>query len=283
MTYDPSLDLIDSALREDLSLGDITSEATVPVDRQATATMWAKQDGMVSGMKTARAVFARIDPSVTFEALVADGDRVARGMKLAVISGNARSILAGERTALNFIQRLSGIATITAEYVSRVAGSGASVIDTRKTTPGMRSLEKEAVRHGGGANHRFNLGDAVLIKDNHLAAVGGNHPIRDAVLAAKQRAPHTSKVEAEVVDLAGVREALGAGADIIMLDNMSLDEMREAVTLIDHRALVEASGGITLDTLADVAATGVDLISSGALTHSAPSLDISLDFEIASS
>lgn len=283
MTYDPSLDLIDLALREDLSLGDITSESTVPADRQATATMLAKEDGVISGMETARAVFARVDPTVTFEALVADGDRVIRGTKLAVISGNARSILAAERTALNLIQRLSGVATITAEYVARVAGTNASVIDTRKTAPGMRYLEKAAVRHGGGANHRHNLGDAVLIKDNHLAAVGGKHPIRDAVLSAKRRAPHTSKVEVEVVDLAGVQEALDAGADIIMLDNMSLEEMREAVTLIDHRALVEASGGITLDTLADVAATGVDLISSGALTHSAPSLDISLDFEIAPS
>jgi nicotinate-nucleotide pyrophosphorylase (carboxylating) len=283
MTYDPSLDLIDLALREDLSMGDITSEATVPADRRATATMLAKQDGVISGMETARAVFARIDPCVEFEALVADGDRVTRGTRLAIITGNARSILAAERTALNLIQRLSGVATITAEYVSRVAGSTASVIDTRKTVPGMRYLEKAAVRHGGGANHRFNLGDAVLIKDNHLAAVGGKHPIRDAVLAAKQRAPHTSKVEVEVVDLAGVREALDAGADIIMLDNMSLQEMRDAVTLIDHRALVEASGGITFDTLSDVAATGVDLISSGALTHSAPSLDISLDFEIATS
>lgn len=283
MTYDPSLDLIDLALREDLSLGDITSESTVPADRQATATMLAKQDGVISGMETARAVFARIDPTVAFEALVADGDWVSRGVKLAVISGNARSILAAERTALNFIQRLSGIATITAEYVARVAGTSASVIDTRKTTPGMRFLEKAAVRHGGGANHRYNLGDAVLIKDNHLAAIGGKQPIRDAVLAAKKRAPHTAKVEVEVVDLAGVREALDAGADIIMLDNMSLDEMREAVKLIDRRALVEASGGITLETLAAVAATGVDLISSGALTHSAPSLDISLDFEIAPS
>ncbi len=283
MTYDPSLDLIDLALREDLSLGDITSESTVPADRQATATMLAKQDGVISGMETARAVFARIDPTVAFEALVSDGDRVSRGVKLAVISGNARSILAAERTALNFIQRLSGIATITAEYVARVASTSASVIDTRKTTPGMRFLEKAAVRHGGGANHRYNLGDAVLIKDNHLAAIGGKQPIRDAVLAAKRRAPHTAKVEVEVVDLAGVRDALAAGADIIMLDNMSLDEMREAVKLIDRRALVEASGGITLETLAAVAATGVDLISSGALTHSAPSLDISLDFEIAPS
>lgn len=280
MIYDPSLDLIDLALREDLSLGDITSEATVPAGRQATATMLAKQDGVISGLETAQAVFARVDPSVRFESLVSDGDAVTRGTKLAVISGNARSILAAERTALNLIQRLSGVATITAAYVAQVAGTGASVVDTRKTAPGMRFLEKAAVRHGGGANHRFNLGDAVLIKDNHLAAIGGPHPIRDAVLAAKKRAPHTSKVEVEVVDLDGVREALDAGADIIMLDNMNLDDMRSAVQLIDHRALVEASGGITLDTLADVAATGVDLISSGALTHSAPSLDISLDFEL---
>jgi nicotinate-nucleotide pyrophosphorylase (carboxylating) len=283
MAYDPSLDLIDLALREDLSLGDITSEATVPANRQATATMLAKQDGVISGMETARAVFTRVDPSIRFEALVADGDRVSRGAKLAVITGNARSILSAERTALNLIQRLSGVATITAGYVAQVAGTGASVIDTRKTAPGMRYLEKAAVRHGGGANHRYNLGDAVLIKDNHLAAIGGQHPIRDAVLAAKQRAPHTSKVEVEVVDLAGVQEALDAGADIIMLDNMSLDEMRDAVKLVDHRALIEASGGITLETLADVAATGVDLISAGALTHSAPSLDISLDFQIATS
>jgi nicotinate-nucleotide pyrophosphorylase (carboxylating) len=283
MAYDPSLDLIDLALREDLSLGDITSEATVPANRQATATMLAKQDGVISGMETARAVFTRVDPSIRFEALVADGDRVSHGAKLAVITGNARSILSAERTALNLIQRLSGVATITAGYVAQVAGTGASVIDTRKTAPGMRYLEKAAVRHGGGANHRYNLGDAVLIKDNHLAAIGGQHPIRDAVLAAKQRAPHTSKVEVEVVDLAGVQEALDAGADIIMLDNMSLDEMRDAVKLVDHRALIEASGGITLETLADVAATGVDLISAGALTHSAPSLDISLDFQIATS
>lgn len=280
MTYDPSLDLIDLALREDLLLGDITSESTVPVDRQATATMLAKQDGVISGMKTAQTVFSRVDPTVSFDALVADGDRVTRGTILATISGNARSILAAERTALNLIQRLSGIATLTSEYVAQVTGTNASVIDTRKTTPGMRYLEKAAVRDGGGSNHRYNLGDAVLIKDNHLAAIGGPMPIRDAVLAAKKRAPHTSKVEVEVVDLAGVREALDAGADIIMLDNMSLDEMRQAVAVIDGRALVEASGGITLGTIAEVARTGVDLISSGALTHSASSLDISLDFAL---
>lgn len=281
--YDPSLALIELALQEDLSRGDITSEATVSPTRQATAIMLAKQDGVLSGMETARAVFARIDPNVVFDALVTDGAHVAKGTQLARISGNARSILAAERTALNLIQRLSGVATITARYVEQVAGTGAVVVDTRKTAPGMRYLEKAAVRHGGGSNHRFDLGNAVLIKDNHLAAIGSDHPIRDAVLAAKKCAPHTSKVEVEVVDLAGVQEALAAGADIIMLDNMTLDQMRHAVALVDGRALVEASGGITLETIADVAATGVDLISSGALTHSAPSLDISLDFEIGQS
>lgn len=283
MTYDPSTDLIELALREDLALGDLTSESTVPAGRPAVATMWAKQHGVVSGMETARAVFTRVDPSVTFEALAHDGDQVQRGMKLARIAGDARSILAGERTALNLIQRLSGIATVTGAYVARLTGTGAVVVDTRKTTPGMRYLEKAAVRHGGGANHRFNLGDAVLIKDNHLAAIGGPEPIREAVAAARKRAPHTSKIEVEVVNLAGVREALAAGADIIMLDNMGLDEMRQAVDLVDGRALLEASGGITLDTIREVALTGVDLISSGALTHSAPSLDISLDFELAQS
>ncbi len=283
MTYDPSLELIDLALREDLALGDITSDATVPADRQATAIMLAKQDGVISGMETARAVFARVDPTVEFEPFVADGDHVTAGIRIARISGNARSILSAERTALNLIQRLSGIATITAEYVKAVAGTGASVIDTRKTTPGMRSLEKAAVRHGGGSNHRFNLGDAVLIKDNHLAAIGSSSPIRAAVIAAKLRAPHTAKIEVEVVDLAGVQEALDALADIIMLDNMSLDEMRQSVALVEKRALVEASGGITLKTIRAVAETGVDLISVGALTHSAPSLDISLDFQLASS
>lgn len=280
MTYDPSLALIELALQEDLSRGDITSEATVPVNRTATAVMLAKQDGVISGIETARAVFARIDPEVQFTPLVSDGERVINGTQLAQISGNARSILAAERTALNLIQRLSGVATITARYAERVAGTGATVIDTRKTAPGMRYLEKAAVRHGGGSNHRFDLGDAVLIKDNHLAAIGGEHPIRDAVLAAKKRAPHTSKVEVEVVDLAGVQEALDAGADIIMLDNMGLDEMRRAVALVDGRALLEASGGITLETIREVAATGVDLVSAGALTHSAPSLDISLDFAL---
>ena len=280
MTYDPTLELIDLALREDLAQGDITSEATVPADRQATAIMLAKQNGVISGLETAQAVFARVDPTVDFEPLVTDGDRVTSGTELARIKGNARSILSAERTALNLIQRLSGIATITAEYVAKVDGTGASVIDTRKTTPGMRYLEKAAVRHGGGSNHRFNLGDAILIKDNHLAAIGGSHPVRDAVTAAKRRAPHTSRVEVEVVDLTGVREALDAHADIIMLDNMPPKEMREAVKLVDGRALVEASGGITLETIRDVAETGVDLISAGALTHSAPSLDISLDFAL---
>lgn len=283
MAYDPSSDLIDLALREDLALGDITSESTIPVERLAVATMIAKQDGVISGIEVARGVFARVDPELDFEPLVSDGDRVSRGTRLARVEGNARSILAAERTALNLIQRLSGIATLTARFADELAQTEATLVDTRKTTPGMRYLEKAAVRHGGGSNHRFNLGDAVLIKDNHLAAIGGSHPIAEAVAAARQRAPHTSRVEVEVVDLDGVREALRAGADIIMLDNMTLDQMREAVAIVDGRALVEASGGITLETIARVAATGVDLISCGAVTHSAPSLDISLDFELAQS
>lgn len=280
MTYDPAHDLIDLALREDLAQGDITSESTVPADRAATAVLIAKQAGVVSGIETARSVFERVDPSVVFQPFVADGAHVERGHILARISGNARSMLAAERTALNLIQRLSGIATVTARYAAAVAGTGATVVDTRKTTPGMRLLEKAAVRHGGGGNHRFNLGDAVLIKDNHLAAIGGNRPIVAAVTAARARAPHTSRVEVEVTDLAGVADALEAGADIIMLDNMGLDDMREAVRLVDGQALVEASGGVTLETVRQVAETGVDLISVGALTHSAPSLDISLDFDL---
>lgn len=280
MPYDPALELIDLALREDLAQGDVTSEATVPTDRQATAVLLAKKNGVISGLDVARTVFDRVDSTLAFEPHVADGDVVTAGTELARISGNARSILAAERTALNLMQRLSGIATLTAQYVSEIGDAKASVVDTRKTTPGMRYLEKAAVRHGGGANHRFNLGDAVLIKDNHLAAIGGPHPIFDAVTAARQRAPHTSRVEVEVVDLAGVQEALDARADIIMLDNMALDAMRAAVDLVAGRALLEASGGITLETIRAVAGTGVDRISVGALTHSAPSLDISLDFEI---
>jgi nicotinate-nucleotide pyrophosphorylase (carboxylating) len=272
--------LIELALAEDLLGGDVTTSATVPADAQAQATLLAKSPGVISGLEVAREVFAQVDPTLEFVALVEDGETVAAMTLIAQVSGNARSILAGERLALNFLQRLSGVATVTARYVAEVAGTKARVVDTRKTTPGMRALEKAAVRHGGGHNHRFGLGDGVLIKDNHLAAVGGPQRVRDAVLAARAAAPHTLRIEVEVTTLAELAEALDAGADIVMLDNMSVEEMREAVALTQGRALLEASGGVNLTTIREIAETGVDLISVGALTHSAPSLDISLDFDL---
>jgi nicotinate-nucleotide pyrophosphorylase (carboxylating) len=273
--------LIELALAEDLLGGDVTTAATVPADAQAQATLLAKAPGVISGLDVAREVFAQVDPSLEFVPLVADGDTVPTMTPIARVSGNARSILAGERLALNLLQRLSGVATVTARYVAEVAGTRARVVDTRKTTPGLRVLEKAAVRDGGGHNHRFGLGDGVLIKDNHLAAVGGEHRVRDAVRAARAAAPHTLRIEVEVTTLAELAEALDAGADIVMLDNMSVADMREAVAQTNGRALLEASGGVTLATIREIAKTGVDLISVGALTHSAPALDISLNFDLA--
>lgn len=275
--------LIELALNEDIGTGDITSLATVPADRTATAIMLAKQDGVLSGMDVAESVFHAVDPSIEFEALKANGESVSNPERIAIVRGNARSILTAERTALNFVQRLSGVATITAEYAAAVAGTTARIVDTRKTTPGMRLLQKRAVQHGGGSNHRFGLADGVLIKDNHLAAIGGPHRISDAIVAARAAAPHTLKIEVEVTSLDELHEALNAGADIVMLDNMDTATMAEAVAIRDahhNHALLEASGGITLSRLPEIAATGIDLISSGALTHSAPSLDISLDITL---
>ena len=231
-------------------------------------------------MGAAAEVFRRVDPAVTFTPLVVDGDRVEAMTPIARVAGPARSLLAGERVALNILQRLSGVATMTARYVDAVAGSGTRVVDTRKTTPGLRALEKAAVRDGGGQNHRFGLTDGVLIKDNHLAAVGGPDRVTRAIALARAGAPHTLRIEVEVTTLDEVREALAAGADVIMLDNMDVSTMLEAVALVGGRALLEASGGITLECIGDVARTGVDLISVGALTHSAPALDISLDFTL---
>lgn len=275
--------LIDLALAEDIGTGDITSLATIPADRTATAVMLAKDVGVLSGIDVAREVFLTVDPSLEFEALKQDGDAIADREDLAVVKGNARSILTGERVALNFVQRLSGVATITASYAAAVAGSNTSIVDTRKTTPGMRLLEKRAVMDGGGRNHRFGLADGVLIKDNHLAAIGGPNRIADAIAAARNRAPHTLKVEVEVTSLDELRQALDANADIVMLDNMDTPTMAEAITIRNESgksALLEASGGITLERLPELAAIGIDLISAGALTHSAPSLDISLDIRL---
>jgi nicotinate-nucleotide pyrophosphorylase (carboxylating) len=274
-------ELIDLALREDIGGGDITSLATVPADVQAQGTLLAKAPGVISGLEVAGEVFQRVDPAVIFTPLVHDGQQVAAMTPIATVGGPARSLLAGERVALNLLQRLSGVATVTARYVDAVRGTRARIVDTRKTTPGLRALEKAAVRHGGGHNHRFGLTDGVLIKDNHLAAVGGPQRVARAITMAREAAPHTLRVEVEVTTLQELAEALEAGADIVMLDNMDTETMREAVAMTDGRALLEASGGVTLDTVAGIAATGVDLISVGALTHSAPALDISLDFDIA--
>lgn len=271
-------DLIDRAIQEDLSIGDATTDALIPDDLQATATLHAKSPGVLSGSEIAAAVFHRVDPDLTVEVALADGATMERGSVILRVSGCAATMLKAERTAVNFMQHLSGIATATATYVEAVNGTGSQIIDTRKTIPGLRSLEKYAVRCGGGHNHRQNLGDGVLIKDNHIAALKlRGMSLGDVVRQAHERASHTIKVEVEVTSVAEAEEALEAGAQLLLLDNMSPDEMRKAVEVNKGRALLEASGGINLTTIQAVAATGVDLISVGALTHSAQALDISMD------
>lgn len=272
--------IVELALTEDIGTGDVTTLATVAADAMADGRLIAKQTGVISGLEAAAFTFARVDPDVRFNALVADGQIVEAGTVIAEVSGRARSLLLAERVALNLLQRLSGVATVTAAYVAAVRGTSARIVDTRKTTPGMRVLEKAAVRHGGGHNHRVGLADGVLIKDNHLAAVGGPDRVARAVAAARAGAPHTLRVEVEVTTVAEAAEAVAAGADIILLDNMTVARMREAVAMIGGRALIEASGGVTLKAVRAIAETGVDLISVGALTHSAPALDISLDFTL---
>lgn len=273
---DATLRLIETALAEDVGTGDRTSLWTVPEGTTARARIVAKASGVLAGTAVARGVFAAVDPSLQVEMLLGDGDAVTPGVEVARLSGAARSVLSGERVALNFLQRLSGVATLTRLYVERVAGTGARILDTRKTTPGMRLLEKAAVRAGGGTNHRTGLYDMVLIKENHIAAAGG---IAAAVEAVRRQNTEGLRVEVETRDLAEVEEAIRVGVDVILLDNMSLPVMREAVRRVraevpDTRT--EASGGVTLDTVRPIAETGVDLISVGALTHSAPALDLSL-------
>ncbi|WP_301173209.1 carboxylating nicotinate-nucleotide diphosphorylase [Brevibacillus nitrificans] len=265
---------IEEWLHEDLGFGDITTMSTISEGEQGIGILYAKESGIVAGLQIAQQVFETVDPKLTFTAKVEEGARVEYGQQIAEVSGSVRSILSGERLALNLMQRLSAIATKTNEYVQAVAGTKARVVDTRKTTPGMRFLEKYAVRVGGGHNHRFALYDAVMIKDNHIKGAGG---IAQAVAAARAAIPHTMTVEVEAESLGQVQEALGAGADIIMLDNMSNEQMVEAVQLIAGRAIVEASGGVNLDTIGSIAKTGVDIISVGALTHSVKAFDISLD------
>ncbi len=266
--------IVKRALEEDLGNGDPTSEAIFTENFIATGVFLVKSPGVVAGLPVVGEVFRQIDPEVKFVELVKDGTAVPPNTEIATVSGPVKSILAGERTALNFLQRLSGIATKTAGLVKLAAGFPVRITDTRKTTPGLRILEKYAVLQGGGSNHRFNLGDAVLIKDNHIKACGS---IREAVQRARAAIPHTMKIEVEVEDENQAREALEAKADIIMLDNMTPPQMAAIVRLIDGRAIVEASGNINESNIKEVAATGVDVISCGALTHSVKALDISLD------
>ncbi len=272
--------IIDRALQEDLSLGDPTTAALVPSGLQGDATVLAKAHGRLAGLPVMLAVFQRVDPSIRGEAILEEGAPLEPGSRAARIVGPLASILRGERTALNFLQRMSGIATETARYVEAVKGLPARIIDTRKTAPGLRVLDKYAVTVGGGHNHRMNLGDGILIKDNHIAA-GRRQGMGVAAIVrqARARAPHTLRIEVEVTTVAEAREALEGGADILLLDNMALEPMRQAAALAKGRALTEASGGITLATVRAVAETGVDLISVGALTHSVKALDISLEVE----
>ena len=263
------------ALEEDAPWGDVTSELFVPSDAVATAELNAREPGVLSGGAVVVATFAAVDPEVSVELMIADGDRFAAGDVIAVISGPARAVLRGERVALNLVQRMSGIATLTAQYVALTVGTTARVVDTRKTTPGLRALERHAVRCGGGHNHRFSLSDAVLAKDNHLALLPGS--VTDAIRAARAQLGHTTHLEVEVDRLSQIEPVLAGGVDTIMLDNFSLEELRQGVALVAGRALVEASGGVSLDTVAAIAATGVDIISVGALTHSARALDLGLD------
>ncbi|WP_139492568.1 carboxylating nicotinate-nucleotide diphosphorylase [Brevibacillus dissolubilis] len=265
---------IEEWLREDVGYGDITTMTTIPADEQGTGILYTKEAGIIAGLDVAELVFAVVDPTLTFTRKVEEGTFVDKGVQIAEVTGSVQSLLVGERLSLNLLQRLSGIATRTSEYAKAIEGTKARVVDTRKTTPGLRLLEKYAVRVGGGHNHRFALYDAVMIKDNHIKGAGS---ITQAVQAARAAIPHTMKIEVETESLEEVQEALAAGADIIMLDNMPNDMMREAVGMIGGRAIVEASGGVNLETIRGIAETGVDVISVGALTHSVKALDISLD------
>lgn len=271
------LPIIRRALEEDLGIaGDLSAEAAVPASVSSEAHLVARRSGVIAGLEVAAAVFTEVDPTTSVELVVSDGDRVKAASTLAEVRGSARALLSGERSALNLLGLMSGVATATAELVDLVGGTGARIADTRKTTPGLRVLEKYAVRMGGGINHRFGLYDAVIIKDNHLIAAGG---VRRAVEAARARVGHWVKIEVEVSDLDQLSELLEVGADIVLLDNMDLPELRKAVEMVGGRMITEASGGITAETIRAVAETGVDVISVGWITHSAPSLDVALDFQ----
>jgi nicotinate-nucleotide pyrophosphorylase (carboxylating) len=267
--------IVRAALAEDLGrAGDVTAQACIPAEARLAAVFATRKPGVVAGLACARLAIAELDPSARFEALVADGAEVEAGDQLARVEANARALLSAERTGLNLLGRLSGVATLTRAYVQAVAGTRARIVDTRKTTPGLRALEKYAVRCGGGVNHRFGLDDAILIKDNHVAACGS---VGEAVRRAKAFAGHLMKVEVEIDSLGQLDEALAHAPDVVMLDNFSLDDLREAVRRAHGRAVLEASGGVNLQTVRAIAETGVDVISVGALTHSVSVLDIGLD------
>ncbi len=266
-------ELIMMALKEDITSEDITTNAVMPEFQLGTVDLICKQDGIIAGLNVFKRVFELLDDTVKVELFCKDGDAVTNGMHLAKVTGDIRVLLSGERTALNYLQRMSGIATYTNKIVELLKGSGITLLDTRKTTPNMRIFEKYAVKVGGGSNHRFNLSDGILLKDNHIGAAGS---ITKAIEMAKSYASFVRKIEVEVENLDMVREAVEAGADIIMLDNMSHDDMKEAVRIIDGRAKTECSGNVTLEKINALSDIGVDYISSGALTHSAPILDVSL-------
>lgn len=273
--------IVGAALDEDAPWGDLTSEVLIPSTATATAVLSAREPGVLSGIEVFAAAFRLIDPAVVVEPLAADGEPFEAGAVLARVNGPARAILRAERVGLNLVQRMSGIATLTARYVAETAGTRARIVDTRKTTPGLRSLERQAVRDGGGRNHRRSLSDAVMAKDNHLAVLtAGGHDLATALRAARERMPHTAHLEVEVDRLDQVEAVLAGGADTVMLDNFTPDGLRAGVALIAGRAIVEASGGVSLETVREIAATGVDVISVGALTHSVRSLDLGLDVAV---
>lgn len=272
--------IVEAALEEDGARRDVTTQALVPPDQRGAGTIVAKGEGVVAGLPVAAAVFAALDPSLRFEARVPEGAAVSRGDVLACLEGPLAAILSGERVALNFLQRLSGVATATRGLVDAVAGLDVRIVDTRKTTPGLRALERYAVRVGGGHNHRFNLRDGVLIKDNHLSAARARGlTIAQAIEQARGATPHTLRVEVEVATVDEAREALGGGADIVLLDNMPVEDMRQVVAAARGRAQTEASGGVTVGNVRAIAETGVGVISVGAITHSAPAVDMSLEVE----
>ena len=281
LTTQKITDVVRMALAEDAPWGDITSSSIIPAEATATARLVARESGVFSGGAVFAAAFTTLDPTLVVDVLVADGSPFAAGDTLATVSGNARSVLGAERVALNLTQRMSGIATLTARYVALVAGTTARVVDTRKTTPGLRALERHAVRSGGGHNHRFSLSDAVLAKDNHLAVLtAGGRSVTDVIREIRAQLSHTTHLEVEVDRLDQIEPVLAGGVDTIMLDNFTIDELREGVALVAGRALIEASGNVNLDTIAAIAATGVDIISVGALTHSVRALDLGLDVDL---